>query len=169
MSEPLNMPLNVLFLCTGNSARSIMAEAAASDARWGAGKLRGLSAGSFPTGRVHPAALATLARHGVDPGQPHSKSWDVFMTDDAPTIDLMITVCDNAAGEACPIWPGQPATGHWGVPDPAAITEPGPAQDAAFEAAFQTLSARIAAFAALPLATMDDAARRAAAAEIGRT
>lgn len=165
----MSAPYTILFLCTGNSARSIMAEAAASDVRWGAGKLRGLSAGSFPTGRVHPAALATLARHGVDADRPASKSWDVFVGDGAPRIDFMITVCDNAAGESCPVWPGRPATGHWGVPDPAAVTDPGPAQDAAFEAAFRTLSARIAAFAALPLGSMDEAAIRAAADAIGQT
>ncbi|MBR9813989.1 arsenate reductase ArsC [bacterium] len=159
---------NILFLCTGNSARSIMAEAAASDPRWGQGKLRGYSAGSMPTGQPHPAALATLARHNVDAGTPSSKSWDVFTADGAPTIDFMITVCDNAAGEVCPVWPGQPTTAHWGIPDPAAVTEPGPAQDAAFESAFEILSGRIATFASLPLHDMDATAVRQAAAEIAR-
>lgn len=143
-----------------------MAEAAASDPRWGRGKLQGFSAGSMPTGKPHPAALATLKRHGVDPGVPSSKSWDVFMAADAPPIDFMITVCDNAANEACPVWPGKPATGHWGVPDPADVKVPGPAQDAAFEAAFQSLTASIAKFAALPLETMDAEAIRKAAAEL---
>ena len=157
---------NILFLCTGNSARSIMAEAAASDRRWGQGKLRGYSAGSMPTGKPHPAALATLARHAVDAGTPSSKSWDVFTAEGAPKIDFMMTVCDNAAGEVCPVWPGQPTTAHWGIPDPAAVTEPGEEQDAAFEAAFQTLSASIAQFAALPLDTMDAAAIRKAAQDL---
>lgn len=156
---------NILFLCTGNSARSIMAEAAASDPRWGQGKLRGYSAGSMPTGKPHPAALATLARHNVDPGMPSSKSWDVFMAPDAPQIDFMITVCGNAANEPCPVWPGKPATAHWGVPDPADVKQPGAEQDAAFEAAFDSLSASIARFAALPLDAMDASEIRKAAAD----
>ena len=158
------MAYDILFLCTGNSARSILAEALASAPAVGLGRLRGHSAGSTPTGRVHPEALATLDRHGIALEEPASKSWDVFEGEGAPAIDFMITVCDNAAAEPCPVWPGRPATGHWGVPDPAAVTEPGEAQRAAFEAAFETLRRRIHAFASLPLATLDEAAIRAASA-----
>lgn len=155
--------LNILFLCTGNSARSIMAEFAASDPHIGQGKLRGLSAGSFPTGTPNPFALSTLANHGVLADGAASKSWDVFSAPDAPSVDVMITVCDAAASESCPIWPGRPATAHWGVPDPAGVEGSDAEKAEAFEAAYQTLTARIKAFASHPLESLDEAGIRAAA------
>ncbi len=158
--------LNILFLCTGNSARSIMAEAAASDPAIGLGKLRGYSAGSFPTGQVHPVALSTLQQHAITPVDPRSKSWDEFLGPKAPPIDVMITVCDRAAAESCPIWPGQSATAHWGVPDPAAVLDP-LEQAAAFESAFQVLKRRIARFAQLDLARLSAAEISAQARRIG--
>lgn len=160
--------LNTLFLCTGNSARSILAEALANDAEVGRGRLRGYSAGSRPAGRVHPVALETLANHGIDAPAASSKSWTAFEGEGAPRIDVMITVCDSAAAEACPVWPGRPATGHWGVPDPAAETDPERCRQA-FEHAFTVLRRRIQAFAELPLDTMDDKQRREAAARIGES
>lgn len=138
----------VLFLCTGNSARSIMAEAYLNHK--GSGRWRGLSAGSKPTGRPNPHALATLARHGIDPGAPASKSWDVFAADapGAPALDVVVTVCDNAAGEVCPIWPTAgghaPEKLHWSFPDPAAA--PDDEAEAAFEAVFADIRAHIDAF-----------------------
>src|SRR5205085_4486821 len=119
-AEPMTGgPRNVLFLCTGNSARSILAEAILN--RDGGGRFRAWSAGSFPKGAVHPMALALLAGHGVDKSGLRSKSWDEFLGDEAPVFDHVITVCDNAAGEVCPIWPGHPARAHWSIPDPAAV------------------------------------------------
>lgn len=108
--------MNVLFLCTGNSARSILAESYLNHA--GAGRFRAFSAGSFPRGAVNPLALATLHAHGISPGDARSKSWDEFVAADAPKMELVVTVCDNAAGEVCPIWPGTPAKAHWSFPDP---------------------------------------------------
>jgi|SRR5205085_6704694 len=135
-------PRNVLFLCTGNSARSILAEAILN--RDGGGRFRAWSAGSFPKGAVHPMALALLAGHGVDKSGLRSKSWDEFLGDEAPVFDHVITVCDNAAGEVCPIWPGHPARAHWSIPDPAAVE--GEGQRAAFETAWQSLHERIGNF-----------------------
>jgi arsenate reductase len=139
MREP---PANVLFLCTGNSARSILAEALLN--RLGEGRWQGLSAGSFPKGEVHPMALRLLAERGFPTDGLRSKSWDEFANPGAPRIDHVITVCDNAAGETCPVWPGNPARAHWGLADPAAIE--GAGQRAAFEEAFALLDARIEDF-----------------------
>ena len=142
-------PIDILFLCTGNSARSILAEAIAS--RVGAGRLRAHSAGSSPKGTPHPAAIEILSERGYGTGFARSKSWDVFSGPDAPMLDMIITVCDQAAGESCPIWPGHPATAHWGMPDPAAVDGPGPEQRAVFAQTFDALHARISALAELPL------------------
>lgn len=133
-------PTKVLVLCTGNSCRSIMAEALIN--HMGKGRYQACSAGSHPTGEVHPRSLATLQRHGIDPGQPHSKSWD-DMTNTA--FDLIITVCDQAAGELCPIFPGQPKKLHWSIPDPAKATGTEADIQAAFEQAFFLLKERIEA------------------------
>lgn len=134
----LTTPIKVLILCTGNSCRSIMAEALLNDL--GQGRFRAWSAGSFPTGHVHPRSLETLKRHGIDPGQPSSKSWNEFAT---RPFDLVITVCDQAAGESCPIFPGQPTKLHWSTPDPAKA--PGSEADtqAAFDRTFYLLKERI--------------------------
>jgi protein-tyrosine-phosphatase len=138
---------NLLFLCTGNSARSILAEAVLN--REGAGRFRAFSAGSFPKGEVHPMALNVLAQHGFSTDGFRSKSWDEFVRPDAPKIDFIITVCDNAAGETCPIWPGQPLTAHWGIEDPAAVE--GSGQEAAFETALARLRDRIGMMLSLPI------------------
>lgn len=149
---------NVLVLCTGNSARSILGEALFN--HLGAGRIRAFSAGSQPSGQVNPVALETLAAHGVpwpNGGQPRSKSWDEFAAAGAPPLDFIFTVCASAAGEACPIWPGHPATAHWGIADPAHV-EPLAARRAAFETAYGELEKRITAFLKLPLETMSTAA-----------
>ena len=135
-------PRSVLFLCTGNSARSILAEALLN--RLGGGRWRGFSAGSFPKGEVHPMALQLLHERGFPTGGLRSKSWDEFAGTDAPPLDLIVTVCDNAAGETCPVWPGHPARAHWAIADPAAVE--GEGQRAAFEEAYRLLESRIAAF-----------------------
>jgi len=139
---------NVLFLCTGNSARSILAEALMN--HWGRGRFRGFSAGSFPTGRVNPHALALLRRMDIPAEGARSKSWDEFAAPGAPALDFIVTVCDNAAGETCPVWPGRPVTAHWGVPDPAAVTGTDDEVAAAFGQAFEVLQHRVKAFVALP-------------------
>lgn len=159
--------LNVLFLCTGNSARSIMAEALINHLAVGAGKFRGYSAGSQPKGRPHPLALETLSSHGVSIEGLRSKSWDEFATPDAPHMDFVFTVCDNAAGEQCPYWPGQPVTAHWGVPDPPAAGDEA-AQRKAFREAFFTLKRRIELLAALPFDKLDHLMLAEQAREIGR-
>ena len=144
--------INVLVLCTGNSARSILGEALFN--HLGRGRVRAFSAGSKPAGQVNPVALETLAKHGVPPPpDARSKSWDEFAAPGAPSIDYIFTVCASAAGEACPIWPGHPTTAHWGIADPAHV-EPIDARREAFEKAFQSLEKRIKAFLALDLATM---------------
>ncbi len=140
--------MNVLVLCTGNSARSILGEAIIN--RLGEGRFRAFSAGSFPKGAVHPGALRLLARHGYPRDGLRSKSWDEFAAPGAPPIDLVITVCDNAAGEVCPIWSGHPIKVHWGLPDPAAVEGDDAAVDAAFESAHAALSRRIAQLVRLP-------------------
>jgi len=144
---------NVLFLCTGNSARSILGEVLLN--QLGAGRFRGFSAGSRPKGAVHPLAIDVLNRNGLPTGGLRSKSWDEFASADAPVMDFVFTVCDNAAGEACPIWPGQPMTAHWGIEDPAAIDGPDFEKRAAFNNAFRFMRNRIAAFVSLPLASID--------------
>lgn len=140
------MVKNVLFLCTGNSARSILAEALLNSR--GAGRYRGFSAGSHPKGEVHPLALETLRRHHVAQGEPRSKSWDEFANPDSPVMDFVFTVCDHAAAEVCPLWPGRPVKEHWGIPDPAAVQGSEEQRRRAFEAAFDELDARIRRFVA---------------------
>jgi len=147
----MNKVFNILVLCTGNSARSILGEMLFN--HLGKGRVKAYSAGSQPGGQVNPVALETLAKHGIPCQGARSKSWDEFAVLSAPTIDLVFTVCDNAARETCPIWPGHPATAHWGIPDPAHV-EPIEARREAFEEAYQSLKQRIAAFLALPLETM---------------
>jgi protein-tyrosine-phosphatase len=142
---------NALFLCTGNSARSILAEAILD--RDGAGRFRAYSAGSFPKGEIHPAARRLLDELGFETGALRSKSWDEFARPDAPALDFVFTVCDDAAGETCPLWPGQPVTAHWGIEDPARVE--GEGQRQAFAAAFAQLSRRIGLFLSLPLDTVD--------------
>jgi arsenate reductase len=146
-------PLNVLFLCTGNSARSIMAESILR--REGAGRINAFSAGSHPTGRVNPCAIALLQAVGYPTDGLRSKAWDEFATPGAAPPDVVITVCDNARDEACPVWPGHPATAHWGVPDPAAVEGSEADRRAAFERAFRLLLSRIRLFTRLPLDTLD--------------
>ena len=159
-------PFNVLFLCTGNSARSIMAEAILN--KVGAGKFAAFSAGSQPKGRVHAEAKVLLQSLGFDTAHFRSKSWNEFAVPGAPALDFVFTVCDNAAGEACPFWPGQPMTAHWGIPDPAAA-EGSPAEIAlAFKDAYRMLSQRIGVFAALPIRSLDRLSLQAKLAEIGR-
>ena len=144
---------NVLFLCTGNSARSILAEAILNKA--GNGKFRGLSAGSHPKGQVHPIALGLLRQLDFPTGGLRSKSWDEFAKPDSPHLDFVFTVCDNAAGEVCPHWPGQPMTAHWGIPDPAAVEGTDIERSLAFREAFRLMETRIKLFLSLPLATID--------------
>jgi arsenate reductase (thioredoxin) len=160
-------PFNVLFLCTGNSARSILAEALL--LQLGKGQFNACSAGSFPKGEVHPMALRLLAEEGFPTKGLHSKSWDEFAQPGAPVMNFVFTVCDQAAGEACPVWPGQPITAHWGIPDPAAIIDDGTgAQMLAFRDAFRMLERRINLFAALPLASLDQMALKREVDAIGR-
>ncbi|KAA5606603.1 metalloregulator ArsR/SmtB family transcription factor [Roseospira marina] len=146
-------PLTVLFLCRGNSARSQMAEAILS--REGKGQFRAFSAGSHPRDTVHPHALSVLRRANLPVDALHPKSWDVFGQPDAPAMDFVFTVCDDAAGEPCPVWPGQPITAHWGVPDPAAFAGTDAATAAVFNDTFRMLYNRIALFVNLPLASLD--------------
>jgi len=157
---------NVLFLCTGNSARSVIAEAILN--KLGAGQFRAFSAGSQPKGQVNPNTLLLLDGLGYDTSGFRSKSWDEFAKPGAPALDFVFTVCDNAAGEACPFWPGQPMTAHWGVPDPAEATG-SPAEIAlAFKDAYRMLHQRIAVFTALPIASLDKMSLQAKLKDIGR-
>jgi len=144
---------NVLFLCTGNSARSILAEALLG--KLGAPRFRAFSAGSQPVGRVNPFAEREMRVMGVDPAGFRSKSWDEFATPDAPPLDFVITVCDNAAGEVCPVWPGQPITAHWGFPDPAAVEGDDAAKQHAFSQLAYQLQTRIQLFLNLPIDKLD--------------
>jgi arsenate reductase len=144
---------NVLFLCTGNSARSILGEAVLNHI--GEGRFRGYSAGSTPMGAVHPMTLEILRKAGISTDGLRSKLWDEFAAPGAPKMDFVFTVCDNAAGEACPVWPGQPMTAHWGIEDPAAVEGPEFKQRAAFEDALRFLRNRIGAFINLPLDSID--------------
>jgi protein-tyrosine-phosphatase len=158
-------PYNVLFLCTGNSARSILAEAILN--RIGKGKFLGYSAGSWPKGAVHPQALALLRRLGFSTEGLRSKSWDEFAQTGAPGLDFVFTVCDNAANEVCPVWPGQPMTAHWGAPDPALFRGTDADIAAAFRDVFLLLERRIALFANLPVKSLDRLALKARLDEIG--
>jgi protein-tyrosine-phosphatase len=155
MSEPSdpNRPFNVLFLCTGNSARSIMAEAVLG--RLGAGKFKAFSAGSQPKGEVHPRVVEMLRRFNFKPDLFRSKSWDEFAVPGAPALDFVFTVCDNAANEVCPVWPGQPMTAHWGLPDPAAKTGTDAEVAYAFDDTWRMLQNRITVFVNLPFASLD--------------
>ncbi len=154
---------NVLFLCTGNSARSIMAEALLN--ALGEGRFRAFSAGSHPTGVVNPYALERLEKHGIDHTGFRSKPWDEFAQADAPDLDFVITVCDNAAGEVCPVWPGQPITAHWGVPDPAAVDDD--QKYMAFAKVFTQLERRISLFTVLNPASLERLALERKVREIG--
>jgi protein-tyrosine-phosphatase len=156
---------NVLFLCTGNSARSILAEAILNDQ--GAGRFRAFSAGSHPKGEVHPEAMKLLGDLGYPAGHYRSKSWDEFAAPGAPQIDFIFTVCDNAAGETCPVWPGKPVTAHWGIPDPAAVQDTG--QERTFIDAYHALQRRIGLFLALPLDSLDELTIANRLREIGKT
>jgi arsenate reductase len=159
-------PYNVLFLCTGNSARSIIAEAILN--RLGAGRFCAYSAGSQPKGQVNPHTIQLLQGLDYDTTGYRSKSWSEFAKPSAPALDFVFTVCDNAAGESCPIWPGQPMTAHWGVPDPAEATG-SPAEIAlAFKDAYRMLNQRIGIFTALPLRSLDQMSLRAKLKEIGQ-
>lgn len=144
---------NVLFLCTGNSARSIIGEALIN--QWGQGRFRGFSAGSHPKGAVHPIAVQLLKKMNLPTEGLRSKSWDEFAAPGAPHLDFVFTVCDNAASEVCPYWPGQPMTAHWGVPDPAAVEGSDTDKWLAFRDAFRMLDNRIKIFTSLPLASFD--------------
>ncbi|MBN9460878.1 MAG: arsenate reductase ArsC [Burkholderiales bacterium] len=144
---------NALFICTGNSARSILAEGILNDL--GRGRFRACSAGSHPKGEVHPLALATLERMGLPGTGYRSKSWDEFVTPGAPVFDFIFTVCDNAAGEVCPVWPGKPVSAHWGVPDPAAIEGSDEERRKAFMDTALTLRRRIELFLSLPFQRLD--------------
>ena len=149
MGDTSDRTCNVLVLCTGNSARSILGEAIVN--KLGQGRFRGFSAGSHPKGAVHPSALRLLRRRGYPTEGLRSKSWDEFSGPEVPEIDIVVTVCDNAAGEVCPIWPGHPIKAHWGLPDPAGATGGEAAEDAAFEAAHDALTLRIAELVKLPI------------------
>jgi arsenate reductase len=156
----------LLFLCTGNSARSILAEALVN--HWGRGRFRGYSAGSFPTGRVNPLALELLAQMKIPAEGARSKSWDEFAAPGGTELDFVITVCDKAAGEVCPIWPGQPMTAHWDVEDPAAVLGTRARQMLAFRDAFRVLEHRIRNFVGLPIAALDRPGLQDKLDEIGR-
>ena len=159
-------PFNVLFLCTGNSARSIMAEAILN--KLGAGKFRAYSAGSQPKGQVSPHTIQLLQSLGYNISGFRSKSWNEFAWRGAPPLDFVFTVCDNAAGETCPVWPGQPMTAHWGVPDPAEA-KGSPAEIAlAFKDAYRMLHQRIGVFTALPIRSLDQLSLQQRLTEIGR-
>jgi arsenate reductase (thioredoxin) len=163
----MERPFNVLFLCTGNSARSIMAEAILN--REGRGNFRACSAGSRPKGHVHPYTLDLLRKLNFDVRGFHSKSWNEFSSPNATPLDFVFTVCDNAAGEACPFWPGQPMTAHWGVPDPAAATGNDAEIRLAFADSFRMLSNRISLFVSLPLRSLDKLALQRQLDSIGKS
>jgi protein-tyrosine-phosphatase len=164
MSDPL---YNALFLCTGNSARSILAEAILN--KVGAGRFRAYSAGSQPKGQVNPETLRLLETLGFETSGFRSKSWSEFAKPSAPALDFVFTVCDNAAGETCPVWPGQPITAHWGVPDPAEATGSSAEIALAFKDAYRMLNQRIGVFAALPLRALDQISLQRKLDAIGRT
>jgi protein-tyrosine-phosphatase len=162
-----DQPYTVLFLCTGNSARSILAEAVLN--RLGAGRFTAFSAGSFPKGAVHPYALQLLERQQYPTQHLRSKSWNEFAGSEATPLDFVFTVCDNAAGEVCPIWPGQPMTAHWGLPDPAAVQGNESEQRLAFADTLRMLHNRISVFVNLPIASLDKLSLQNRLREIGRT
>jgi arsenate reductase len=164
-SSSMSKTYNVLFLCTGNSARSILGEAILN--KEGAGRFRAFSAGSFPKGQVHPEALKLLGELGYPIDGFRSKSWDEFAADGAPPLDFIFTVCDDAAGETCPVWPGHPMTAHWGIPDPAAA--PAEQQPGAFRDAYYALQRRIGLFLSLPLDSIDAMSLQTKLREIGRS
>jgi arsenate reductase len=159
-------PYNVLILCTGNSARSILGEALIN--HWGQGKFVGYSAGSTPKGQVHPIALQLLEHMKLPTAGLRSKSWDEFAKPGAPPLDFVFTVCDNAAGEACPYWPGQPVTAHWGLEDPAAVQGSDAEKWLAFRKTFRELESRIKAFTSLPIRSLEKTKLQARLDEIGR-
>lgn len=158
---------NVLFICTGNSARSILAEVILNQV--GAGRFRAYSAGSTPAGQVNPRALQLLQRNHFKIGDLRSKNWSEFAEPDAPRMDFVLTVCDKAAGEVCPVWPGQPMSAHWGVPDPAAVKGTEEQIDRAFQEAFSVLSRRISLFVTLPLEKLDRLSLQGELTRIGRS
>ncbi len=158
---------NALFLCTGNSARSIMAESILR--KDGAGRFNVFSAGSQPKGAVNPYAIKTLEAYGYPTDGFRSKNWEEFATPDAPTLDFVFTVCDNAAGEVCPVWPGQPMTGHWGIEDPAAVEGSDVEKRRAFNLAFRYLKTRISLLLATPIARLDKMALKNRLREIGQS
>jgi arsenate reductase len=161
----LTKPYNVLFLCTGNSARSILAEALLE--HWGKGRFKAFSAGSFPKSKVHPLALGLLEKAHLATRGLRSKSWDEFAKPGAPQMDFVFTVCDQAASEVCPVWPGNPVTAHWGAPDPAAVEGTQDEKNRAFRCAFQALETRIKLFVALPIDKLDRMAIQRSVDEIG--
>lgn len=165
MSEPT---YNVLFLCTGNSARSILAEAIMNNLATGGGRFHAYSAGSMPKSHPHPMALDLLQKNHIATNGLRSKSWDEFEKPGAPQLDFVFTVCDQAAAEPCPVWPGQPMTAHWGVPDPAAAQGSDDEKRRAFFEAFVTLRRRIELFASLPLKSLDKLALQERMREIGK-
>lgn len=160
-------PYNVLFLCTGNSARSIMGEAIIN--RVGGGKFKGYSAGSMPKGEVHPLTLNLLNKLNYDTSTMRSKSWEEFTAPGAPELDFVFTVCDNAANEVCPIWPGQPMTAHWGVPDPVKVQGTDVEKTLAFADTYRMLSNRIGIFTSLPLSSLDGLSLQKQLDDIGRS
>lgn len=166
-SNPLR-PYNVLFLCTGNSARSILAEAILNSLAISGGRFTAYSAGSFPKGQVNPLALELLSRNHLPTADLRSKSWDEFAASGAPQLDFVMTVCDQAAGEVCPIWPGQPMTAHWGIPDPAAVEGDDAKKRHAFVEAFTVLKRRIDLFTSLPMDKLDRLALHEGVRAIGK-
>jgi len=164
MAEPV---FNVLFLCTGNSARSILAESLLNNL--GKGRFHAFSAGSHPAGQVNPFALELLEKNDFPTGDLRSKPWDEFARPDAPQLDFVITVCDKAAGEICPVWPGQPMTAHWGIPDPAAVDGSDDQKRHAFVDAMNQMQRRICMFVSLPFTTLDSMKLQQAVRDIGKT
>lgn len=160
---------NVLFLCTHNSARSLMAEAILNNLATGRGRFKGYSAGSHPSGKPNPFALEQITKVGLAANNLRSKNWDEFAKPDSPKMHFVFTVCDNAANEVCPVWPGQPMTAHWGLPDPAAVEGSDEDKRRAFSDTFRHLSARINIFTSLPMSKLDKLSLQRKLEEIGKT